>query len=156
MPSEPSLAARRRIAVLGAPGTGAPDLAERLQAALSGHPELDISSPPSPDTVHGLVLLMGLPAGAPSPEVRAAQQQADTALRAQLQALALPFRVVYGEGAAQLNHALLALGLTADEAAQAQREAAQFDLNRGRTPWSCERCSDPECEHRLFTGLLRP
>ncbi len=156
MPNEPSLAARRRIAVLGAAGTGAASLAERLRSALGPHPKFEITSPGQPEPGHGLVLLMGLSASALSPEVHAAQRQADTALRAQLQALNLPFQVVYGEGSERLNNALLALGLTTDEAAQVQRAAAQFDLNRGRTPWSCEKCSDPDCEHRLFTGLLKP
>ncbi len=156
LPSEPSAATRRRIAVLGAPGTGAAALAEGLRAALGLHPAFEITRPGQPEPGHDLVLLMGLSASAVSPEVRAAQRQADTALRARLQALKLPFQVVYGEGPGLLNNALLALGLTTDEAAQAQREAAQFNLNRGRTPWSCEKCSDPDCEHRLFTGLLKP
>jgi len=64
--------------------------------------------------------------------------------------------VIYGAGPSRLANALLALGLPAPDArAQQTREQAQFDLNRGRTPWSCEKCSDPDCEHKLFTGLLR-
>ena len=79
----------------------------------------------------------------------------DGLLRERLQGAGLDFRVIYGQGLARLNHALLALGEAAeDEATWQQRQAAQFNLNEGRTPWLCEKCSDPDCEHRLFTGLL--
>ena len=99
-----------------------------------------------------VALLLGLD---PAHTDFSAQAQQDNALREQLQTLGLPYRVVYGAGPARLVNALLALGLPAPDAdAQQTREQAQFDLNRGRTPWSCEKCSDPECEHKLFTGLL--
>lgn len=80
----------------------------------------------------------------------------DGLLREALTRSALDFRVIYGQGLTRLNNALLALGLDAeDEAAWQRRESAQFALNEGRTPWLCEKCSDPDCEHRLFTGLLQ-
>jgi len=86
------------------------------------------------------------------PHVRA---PIDARLRHTLIQARLDFRVVYGQGLARLNNALLALGLAPeDEQAWLRRESAQFDLNQGRTPWQCEKCSDPDCEHRLFTGLL--
>ena len=79
----------------------------------------------------------------------------DGLLREALTRSALDFRVIYGQSLTRLNNALLALGLDAeDEAAWQRRESAQFALNEGRTPWLCEKCSDPDCEHRLFTGLL--
>lgn len=144
----------QRIALLGAPGTGTTALAALLREALNPHPQFQLSTSPEPEAGLDLVLLMGLPSASP-PDQRAAQLAADNALRAQLQALSLPYRVVHGQGAFGLSHALLALGLPApDTPTQTVREQAQFDLNRGRTPWSCEKCSDPECEHRLFTGLL--
>lgn len=142
--------------MLGAPGTGAAAFAQRLRSTLASHPEWTIIAPEQAEAGLSLVLLMGLPASNASADTRHRQAHADSALRTQLQTLGLPFRVVYGQGREQLSNALLALGLPPDEAAQVQREQAQFDLNRGRTPWSCEHCSDPACEHRLFTGLLRP
>lgn len=154
LPSEHTRHTRRSIAVLGAPATGAAKLATQLQAALSRHPDLEVTAPDAPSAEHALVLLMGLSTPTLSTKARAEQHQADVQLRTRLQVLAVPFRVVYGDGAELLNNALLALGLSADQATQAQREGAQFALNRGRTPWSCEKCSDPDCEHRLFTGLL--
>ena len=88
-------------------------------------------------------------------EGAAGQMPVDGLLRERLQGAGLDFRVIYGQGLARLNHALLALGEAAeDEATWQQRQAAQFALNGGRTPWLCEKCSDPDCEHRLFTGLL--
>ena len=87
-----------------------------------------------------------------SPETRL---PIDALVRDALGRSGLDFRVVYGQGLARLNNALLALGLDSeDEAVWQARQDAQFDLNRGRTPWLCEKCSDPDCEHRLFTGLL--
>jgi hypothetical protein len=125
-----------------------------LREALSPYPQFLLSTPAEPLADQDVVLLMGLPSTSP-PDQGAAQRAADNALRAQLQTLSLPYRVVHGQGAVGLSQALLALGLPApDVPTQTVREQAQYDLNRGRTPWSCETCSDPECEHRLFTGLL--
>jgi nicotinamide riboside kinase len=80
----------------------------------------------------------------------------DTMVRQALDRSGLRYRVVYGQGHQRLNNALLALGLPGeDEAAWRTRENAQYALNEGRTPWLCEKCSDADCEHRLFTGLLQ-
>jgi hypothetical protein len=35
------------------------------------------------------------------------------------------------------------------------REQTQFAINQGRTVWQCNECSDPDCEHKLFTALLK-
>jgi nicotinamide riboside kinase len=79
----------------------------------------------------------------------------DRLLRQALTQAGIGYRVVYGQGLARLNNALLALGMaTEDEASWHSRQSAQFALNQGRTPWLCEKCSDPDCEHRLFSGLL--
>ena len=80
----------------------------------------------------------------------------DTLVRQALERRSLRYRVVYGQGLQRLNNALLALGFSAeDETAVQTRLNAQYALNEGRTPWLCEKCSDPDCEHRLFTGLLQ-
>jgi nicotinamide riboside kinase len=79
----------------------------------------------------------------------------DTLVRQALERAGIAYRVVYGQGHQRLNNALLALGLPGeDEAARLTRENAQFAINEGRTVWQCNECSDPECEHKLFTGLL--
>jgi nicotinamide riboside kinase len=79
----------------------------------------------------------------------------DTLVRQALERAGIAYRVVYGQGHQRLNNALLALGLAGeDEAARMTRDKAQFAINEGRTAWQCNECSDPECEHKLFTGLL--
>jgi nicotinamide riboside kinase len=79
----------------------------------------------------------------------------DTLLRRALERAGISYRVVYGQGHQRLNNALLALGLPGeDDAARTTRENAQFAINQGRTVWQCNECSDPACEHKLFTGLL--
>ena len=146
----------RRIVVLGAPGTGASELAAQLCAVSPRPDELHVRHEAWPSAGHDFALLTGLDQADVPPADRQNRELRDGELREHLQALGLPYRVVYGAGVARLNHALLALGLPPlDEPTREAREQAQFDLNRGRTAWLCEKCSDPECEHRLFTGLLR-
>jgi HTH-type transcriptional repressor of NAD biosynthesis genes len=85
----------------------------------------------------------------------AKRSHTDTLLRQALNRAGLAFQVVYGQGPQRLNNALLALGLPSqDLAALEMREQSQFAIHQGRTVWQCNDCSDPECEHRLFTGLL--
>jgi nicotinamide riboside kinase len=79
----------------------------------------------------------------------------DSLLRQALARAGIAHRVVYGQGHLRLNNALLALDLSGeDEAARAMREQSQFAINQGHTAWQCNECSDPACEHKLFTGLL--
>lgn len=79
----------------------------------------------------------------------------DTLVRQALERGGITYRVVYGQGQQRLNNALLALGLPGeDDTALQLREQAQFAINQGRTVWQCNECSDPDCEHKLFTGLL--
>jgi nicotinamide riboside kinase len=79
----------------------------------------------------------------------------DGLLRQALERAGIAYRVVYGQGPQRLNNALLAVGLPGeDEAARQVRDNAQFAINQGRTVWQCQECSDPECEHKLFSGLL--
>ena len=87
---------------------------------------------------HAFTLLVGLDAGAESQSERF-----DALLRAALVGAGLPFAVIHGQGGERLANALRALGL---EAPEDPRRSAPFD---------CDKCSDPVCEHRLFTDLLR-
>ena len=80
----------------------------------------------------------------------------DTLVRQALERSGVPYRVVYGQGPRRLNNALLALGLEGEDAsAQHIREQGQFAINRGRSVWQCNDCSDPTCEHKLFTRLVK-
>lgn len=86
------------------------------------------------------------------------QGPVDELLRAALTGAGLAFQVVYGEGAERLGQALAVLrhaGL-AEPAASARPEPTQNASRTGRTSpkiWRCDKCSDPDCEHRLFTRL---
>jgi nicotinamide riboside kinase len=78
------------------------------------------------------------------PEVR---ESVDAQLREALQRARIPYRVIYGSGEERLLNALAAI----DSASPEDPRIASAP-SRPWT-WSCEKCGDPECEHRLFTGL---
>lgn len=82
------------------------------------------------------------------PQVR---EPVDALLRAALHSAGVAYKVVYGQGPERLNNALLALG----GEFSLQRVEAQYALNRGRTAWNCDKCSDAACEHRLFSDLIQ-
>jgi nicotinamide riboside kinase len=74
------------------------------------------------------------------------REQVDMLVRSLLQDARVPFQVVYGQGLRRLQSAVDALAssgvlpLAPERKAQPQRPWV----------WMCEKCSDPECEHRLF------
>jgi len=79
----------------------------------------------------------------------------DHLLRQSLDTAGISYRVVYGQGPQRLNNALMALGLpSASPSEQTARNEAQFGINRGRNPWQCNDCSDPDCERQMFQRLL--
>lgn len=83
----------------------------------------------------------------------ASRPQVDALVREHLQRAQLPYQVVYGQGAQRLRSALQALaasGLLPDEP---RTEADMEKAGGAGWVWSCEKCSDPACEHRLFTRL---
>jgi hypothetical protein len=96
------------------------------------------------------------------------REPVDNLLRQALSQANIDFKVVYGQGLARVNAAMMALqdslppelkSLLASLAlsdTQLQRENNQFDLNQGRTVWRCDLCSDADCEHKLFSDLLKP
>ena len=125
----------KRVGLLGAPGTGRTQLARELSPHAQATELPDAAAASGCDAV--LVLGLDLPSAAGG-------EAEDARIRGALQSAGIPFQVVYGRGAQRLRSALQALGLapTPDEG------------NAGRAwNWVCEKCSDPECEHRLFTRL---
>lgn len=72
------------------------------------------------------------------PHVR---EPVDAMVRAALDRAGLPYRVVYGQGPRRLLNALYAI----DSFTRTGTESR---------PWTCDKCADPDCEHKLFTGLL--
>ena len=74
----------------------------------------------------------------------------DAVLRRELQVAGIPFQTVYGPVEARLHHALRAVGVLL------RRPLVADDplLETGTGRWTCENCSDPACERRLFSGLV--
>ena len=83
------------------------------------------------------------------PHVR---EPVDALIRAALARGKIDYQVVYGAGDARLANALKCIeGFTASRQPQMQQASS---TETTRQTWVCERCSDPDCEHRLFTSLL--
>lgn len=119
------------IAIVGAPTSGKRWL---TRALAHSRPDLRLT-----DSLCAAdrALLMGLDLAPPSP----AQTQADAALREQLGARGIAYGVVYGRDEQRLRNALRLL---------------QPEAERPRAwQWVCEKCADPDCEHKLFTALNR-
>lgn len=72
------------------------------------------------------------------------REPVDALVRETLQKAHVPYRVIYGHGEERLRNALIAIGESAN--------AAKSDRTRAWS-WLCEKCSDPDCEHRLFSRL---
>jgi nicotinamide riboside kinase len=134
------------------------DTSALVVAAYSAHYFQDVSLFPAAvaqQRRYRLSLLMGLDLPWKSDglfrESPAVRNAIDALLRQQLQAAGLPFQTVYGQGPERLQTALRAIGRALG------RPLAPDDpgWDQGRRPWNCEKCSDPDCEHRLFTGLLK-
>jgi nicotinamide riboside kinase len=86
----------------------------------------------------------------------------DTLLRQLLQQDKLPYQLVYGLGEARLDNAWHALeSLIEDKetikniAASADSMPENSDSSSKKWVWRCDKCSDPECEHRLFRDLIK-
>lgn len=76
----------------------------------------------------------------------AQRAQVDQRLREVLQRERLGYATVYGAGTARTNSALAAI-------ASAQGKPLP-STHTSSWKWNCEKCSDPDCEHRLFRDLL--
>ena len=73
----------------------------------------------------------------------AMREQIDARLREVLQRECLAFSMVYGQGPQRLAGALAVLEPGASTLPQA----------RSNWRWLCDKCSDADCEHRLFSDL---
>ncbi len=96
------------------------------------------------------------------------REPVDSLLRQALQSAGLPFKVIYGQSDARLSAALMAIqnglhglspelgkNLASIQAIQSQRDVNQYGLNQGKMVWRCDLCSDADCEHKLFSQLLK-
>jgi hypothetical protein len=79
------------------------------------------------------------------------REDVDALVRKLLHDAGVPFQVVYGQGPERLRGALQAL------ASAGVLPAGIVDREDGggnkAWTWVCDKCSDPVCEHRLFTRL---
>jgi nicotinamide riboside kinase len=80
------------------------------------------------------------------------REPVDALVRELLQRAGVRYQVVYGSGPQRAAAAVLAM-----KAAGVLPAVAMDDAHAGAPPrpwtWACDKCSDPECEHRLFTRL---
>lgn len=83
-----------------------------------------------------------------------AREPTDRLLRAALTGAGLPFAVVHGSGGDRLASAWNAINAIAGTEPPTQ-SGGRADARPAAWAWSCEKCSDPVCEHRLFSDLLR-
>lgn len=165
-----------KIALLGAPGTGKTQLAHDLSRHLPslGYPLNAITDAPplmaaicaglryddptladlalAEHQIYDLTLVCGLdlpcPTGRQAPADAISRDAVDARLRAALTRGRIAYAVVYGQGPARVEAALNAIAsLRGDRIKPRTNRLPQWQA-------SCEKCSDPECEHRMFTGQL--
>ncbi|MDB5868906.1 MAG: hypothetical protein JWP96_1238 [Polaromonas sp.] len=111
-----------------------------------------------------LVLLMGLEsttssdvAFPPAEALKMRQQEAaDQSIRAALADAGVPYQVLYGSADERLAHALGAIeSLLPRTDTGALQGTTPSAIGKSRPwVWMCEKCSDPQCEHQLFSALL--
>ena len=160
-----------RLALLGGSDATVRLLADALAEAASGSGwSVQIETPAyTPElqaelTRFDLVLLAGLQSnGSPSADVLNKQaQQAEQALRKALASANIPYQVLYGTHPERLARALHALESLLAERAPASRPVSAGSASLVAWPkprpkpwvWSCDKCSDPQCEYRLLSDLL--
>ncbi len=143
-----------KVAIVGAPFSGKTRLALELTQHLNRwrSPPLvtecvDLAQLASFD----LTLLMGLDLPIP-PDMPLQQQEQrieyDSFLRATLRNMQGPFSTVYGLGEMRSFAAMLAIEHRFNRQVNNQET--------GTWVWNCDKCSDAQCEHRLFRGLVSP
>jgi len=127
------------IALFGGPAAAA--LAEALRPLLAPTARLACDLHPTPCPDPPLALLLGGPG--------------DAAWRGPLAQAGWSYQVLYGESTAQhLEAAVHALHTALPQVLREAPAPRGLDAPRHLRAWACEKCSDPECEHRLFQRLL--
>jgi hypothetical protein len=139
-----------KVAIVGAPLSGTTQLTHMLTAAFQQRGiHIDVVDTPEPQSLqpNDWVLLCGLDLEAPS----SVDLQIDQRIRQTLTDTGIAYQVVYGQGVQRLDNALFCIGR------QAPDWAKQLERPEPPTRWSgpCETCGDGDCEHRLFTSLVK-
>ena len=148
-----------KVALAGAAGSGKAQLLFALNQALENgglsavvvvvvvvYPAAFAASAPASCD---LTLLMGL-------ETRHRDMQpADQRVRTALASNGTSFQVLYGTSEERLAQAM---NLITTRVSQPTKSATlpNSEVSGQRKPWlwSCDKCSDPQCEHKLLTALL--
>lgn len=78
----------------------------------------------------------------------------DMLVRAALDCAGIPYRIVYGTDESRLENAIFAINSIATGAGGTSTKGQFRSKNVTSRPWACEKCSDPACEHVLFSRLL--
>jgi hypothetical protein len=163
-----------RIAIWGAPGTGQAQLTRSLQSvippgcvlvdtdtlmhAICSHQDRADTASIADAVIQlrdiDLTLVMGMDLNLASeiPEkhqLTCSRVEADARLRAALGARGISYLVVYGAGEARTSSALQAIAHHAGTPL-----TPPTPLNAA-WQWTCEKCSDARCEHRMFTDRLK-
>jgi hypothetical protein len=83
------------------------------------------------------------------PHVR---EPVDALIRGSLARAQLPYHVVYGQGTERLARAVDAVDFVA-RGTPPGRAGGIYSPPERLSAWSCEKCGDAACEHRLFSLL---
>lgn len=85
------------------------------------------------------------------------RQTADESIRAALHRSETAYQVIYGSDEESLAQLLRAIGNLAQPTGIEAVPDSEKVRSPGGTPpwvWLCDKCSDPQCEHRLLTDLI--
>jgi hypothetical protein len=145
-----------KVALAGAPGTGKSKLLSALRRALHASACPAVIAITDPAAMQcgpagcDLTLLMGLETS------DQAMRAADQPLRAALARNGTAYQVLYGTPAERLAQALAIIeaGLPRPAGPDTPEASGQKDDSRKPWLWVCDKCSDPQCEHRLLSDLL--
>ena len=143
-----------KIAVLGAGGTGRSTLVQALRLALqagadSAHDTVTLDCALDQQLTYDLALLMGLDLPQHRANTVPDLLRSDAHLRHTLDSRGIAYAVVYGSAQARTDCALQAI------AYQRRRAAKRPASTASAWHWNCETCSDADCEHRLFSALVK-
>ncbi len=165
-PAAPASIAMLSIALLGACPVQLSELAAALnQATQALGRQIMLVTADGADTLPAglprfdLVLLAGLEAPFPAPcktgtDAVPDPEAADKSIRTALARAGVSYRVLYGTAGERLAHALQAVESLLPAASRPMQATRQGGLKNRPWVWMCDKCSDPQCEHRLLTALL--
>lgn len=153
-----------KIAIAGVRRSGKSWLAAKLSEALVGHQVTEMGTLLPGVSRFDVVLLMGLDLAPQQPNLQSIpwhkQGAEDQDFRNALASLGKAFHVIYGNGDTRLQNALRVIqaqltmhsiaAYTSDTIPAGQLASTQSENWR----WPCEKCSDPDCEHQLFSRLI--